>query len=324
MSPLARASLAELIDDPSRYPDSDAIALREKLASRHGVPIEWLTIGSGSAEILQLAARSMLAPDRSAISSQYAFTSYVREARAVGARSIVTPAKDYGHDAAAILAAITDDTALIFLANPNNPTGTYWAPARMADFLAAVPSHVAVLLDEAYVDFVEDAEKPDSVAWVRRHPNLIVARTFSKIYGMAGMRIGYAVAQAQMTELLNRLRLTFNVGTHALTAAIAALDDADFVARSRSMTAAGMASLTRSFDKMGLPFLPSKGNFVMVKMGDAARINAHLLRQGVIVRPVANYGLPEWLRITIGLPEENARFLASLSDSLQKVGEFAG
>jgi histidinol-phosphate aminotransferase len=321
MSPLAQASLQRLLDDPARYPDSDAVELREKLAARHHVPVEWVTVGSGSAEILQLAAHSLLAANRSSVSSQYAFTSYVRETRAIGARAIVAPAKAYGHDPAAFLAAIADDTSLIYIANPNNPTGTYLPPDVMSDFLASVPSHVAVVLDEAYFDFLDEAERPDSIAWARRHPNVIVARTFSKIYGMAGLRVGYAIAQAQMTEILNRLRLTFNVSTYAQTAAIAALDDEAFVTRSRTATWAGMQTLTRAFDNLRLPYVPSKGNFVMVRVGDATRVNAHLLREGVIVRPVANYGLPEWLRITVGLPEENERFLASLSGARQAIGE---
>ena len=323
MSPLARAALATPIDDLARYPDADALALKEKLAARHGVPISWLTIGSGSAEVLQLAARSFLAPDRSAVMSQYAFTSYVRETRAVGARPITVPAKDFAHDPDAMLAAIAADTAIVYVANPNNPTGTYLSPAAMEKFLAAVPSRVAIVLDEAYFDFLPDAERPDSVAWVRRHPNLVVARTFSKIYGMAGLRIGYGIAQPEMTELLNRLRLTFNVGTLAMTAALAALDDDDFVRRSRAANDEGMASLTAAFDRLGLPYVPSKGNFVMVEVGDAAAINRALLERGVIVRPVGNYGLPHWLRITVGLPAENERFLASLGETLQAPAKLA-
>jgi histidinol-phosphate aminotransferase len=278
------------------------------------VPLEWITLGSGSAEILQLAARTFLTAERSSVSSQYAFTSYVRETRAAGARAIVAPAKNFAHDPAAMLAAIAPDTSILYLANPNNPTGTYIAPAAMAALIAAVPARVAIVLDEAYFDYLEPADRPDSVAWIRNHPNLVVARTFSKIYGMAGMRIGYGIAQAEMSELLNRLRLTFNVSVPAQAAALAALEDEDFAEQSRALTLAGMAVLVRAFDRMGFAHVPSKGNFIMVEVGDAAAIHRALLERGIIVRPVAPYGLARWLRITIGLPEENERLLAALGE----------
>jgi histidinol-phosphate aminotransferase len=314
MSPRARAALVSAAEDPSRYPDADGIALREKLAARHGVPIDWILLGSGSAEILQLAARTFLTAERSAVISQYAFTSYVRETRAAGARPIVTPAKNFGHDPEAMRAAIAPDTSILYLANPNNPTGTYLAPAEMAALIAAVPPRVAIVLDEAYFDYLEPAERPDSIAWVRRHPNLVVARTFSKIYGMAGMRIGYGIAQAEMSELLNRLRLTFNVSVPAQAAAMAALEDEAFAEQSRALNRAGMAVLTEAFARMGFPVVPSKGNFIMVEVGDAAAIHRALLERGIIVRPVAPYGLARWLRITVGLPEENDAFLAALGE----------
>jgi histidinol-phosphate aminotransferase len=222
-----------------------------------------------------------------------------------------------------MLAAIAPDTSILYLANPNNPTGTYIAPAEMAALIDAVPARVAIVLDEAYFDFLEPEDRPDSIAWVRRHPNLVVARTFSKIYGMAGMRIGYGIAQAEMTELLNRLRLTFNVSVPAQVAALAALDDEAFVAHSRAVNKAGMATLTRAFARMGLAYVPSKGNFIMVEVGEAAPIHRALLERGIIVRPVAPYGLPRWLRITIGLPEENERFLTVLSEITQAGAKLA-
>ena len=323
MSPRARAALVALAEDPSRYPDADGTELREKLAQRHGVPREWVTLGSGSAEILMLAARTFLTSARSSVSAQYAFTSYVRETRAVGARAIVAPATQYGHDAQALLAALAPDSAILYLANPNNPTGTYLAPAAMQALIESVPPRIAIVLDEAYFDYLETQDRPDSIAWVRRHPNLVVARTFSKIYGMAGLRIGYAVAQAEMTELLYRLRLTFNLGTPSQCAALAALDDAEFVAQSRAVNKAGMAMLTDAFGRMGLAHVPSKGNFVMVEVGEAAAVHRGLLERGVIVRPLAPYGLTRWLRITVGTEEENARFVATLGEALQAATKLA-
>jgi histidinol-phosphate aminotransferase len=215
-----------------------------------------------------------------------------------------------------MLAAIDTDTRLVFVANPNNPTGTFVGAGKMADFLGRVPSHVVVVLDEAYNEYLSPELRHPSVEWVRRLPNLLVSRSFSKAYGLAGLRVGYGVAQPELTDLLNRVRQPFNCNSLAQAAAVAALADEAFVARSVEVNRQGMAQLTAAFDALGLRYLPSFGNFVLVQVGDGAAVYQGLLKRGVIVRPVANYGLPQWLRVTIGLPQENDRFIAALREVL--------
>ena len=211
-----------------------------------------------------------------------------------------------------MLAAITPDTHLVYLANPNNPTGTYVSAAMLEAFISRVPAHVVVVLDEAYNEYLAPEFKMDSIAWVRRFPNLIVSRTFSKAYGLAGLRIGYGVAQPAVTDVLNRIRQPFNVNSLGQAAAVAALHDEGFLRRSWELNRTGYAQLTAAFDALGLGYIPSYGNFVLVKIADAAAVNLALLKRGIIVRPVANYGLPEWLRISIGLESENAAFIEAL------------
>ncbi|WP_322056653.1 histidinol-phosphate transaminase [Paraburkholderia sp. J63] len=299
-----------------RYPDSNAFELKAALATRYGVPPEWITLGNGSNDILEMAAHAFVERGQSIVYSQYSFAVYALATQGLGARHLVTPAVKYGHDLDAMLAAIADDTRLIFVANPNNPTGTFIDGAALEAFIAKVPRHVAVVLDEAYTEYLAADKRYDSIAWVRRYPNLLVSRTFSKAYGLAGLRIGFAIAQPELTDLLNRLRQPFNVNTLAQAAAIAALGDTAFLAKSAALNAEGYRTLTAAFERMGLEYVPSDGNFVLVRMGtdDQAgeRVNLELLKQGVIVRPVGGYGLPQWLRVTIGLPEENAAFLAAL------------
>jgi histidinol-phosphate aminotransferase len=215
-----------------------------------------------------------------------------------------------------MLAAIESDTRLVFVANPTNPTGTFVDAEQMARFLARVPRHVVVVLDEAYNEYLPAALRHPSIDWVRRFPNLLVSRSFSKAYGLAGLRVGYGVAQPELTDLLNRVRQPFNCNSLAQAAAVAALADEAFVARGVEVNATGMKQVTAAFDALGLRYLPSHGNFVLVHVGDGARVYGELLRRGVIVRPVANYGLPQWLRVTIGLAQENERFIAALRESL--------
>ncbi|HEY4200650.1 MAG TPA: histidinol-phosphate transaminase [Devosiaceae bacterium] len=319
MSPKAREAVNAFSDDLARYPDPECIDLRSALARKHNVPMDWIIVGNGSAEILQTASRAFLSHGRAGLASQYSFTSYQREAEAAGARCIMVPARDYGVDLGAMADAITDDVQLIFIGNPNNPTGTWAPPAEMEKFLKRVPADKAVIVDEAYFEFLEPEEQFDSIQWVHQYPNLIVTRTFSKIFGMAAMRIGYGIAQPDMIEVLNRLRLVFNVGAESQAAALAALGDKAFEERSRTVNKEGMAQLVDGFNALGLRYIPSKGNFIMVQVGDAAAANRELLQRGVIVRPIANYGLPEWLRVTVGLKAENARFLDQLAEVLQKV-----
>ncbi|SPA48638.1 histidinol-phosphate transaminase [Cupriavidus taiwanensis] len=316
----ARTAVAAAVADLGRYPDANGFALKGALSARLGVPADWLTLGNGSNDILELAAHALVEPGQSIVYAEYSFAVYALATQEVGARAIEVPARDYGHDLDAMAAAIAPDTRLVFIANPNNPTGTFLPAAQIEAFLQRVPRHVVVVLDEAYNEYLDAGQQYDAIAWVRRHPNLMVSRTFSKAYGLAGLRIGYAVAQPELTDLLNRIRQPFNVNSVAQAAAIAALADTAFLRRSAELNRDGKRQLTEAFDRLGLEYVPSSGNFVLVRVGDddgaGARVNLALLRQGVIVRPVGNYNLPRWLRVTIGLPEENAAFIAALERAL--------
>ncbi|WER46770.1 histidinol-phosphate transaminase [Cupriavidus sp. WKF15] len=317
----ARHAVAAAIAELGRYPDSNGFELKAALAAKLGVPQDWLTLGNGSNDILELAAHALVTPGQSVVYAEYSFAVYALATQEIGARAIEVKARDYGHDLEAMAAAIAPDTRLVFIANPNNPTGTFAPAAALEALLAKVPAHVAVVLDEAYNEYLDDDQQYDSVAWVRRYPNLLVSRTFSKAYGLAGLRIGYAVAQPELTDLLNRVRQPFNVNSAAQAAAVAALGDTAFLQRSAELNRAGKAQLIDAFSRLGLESVPSSGNFVLVRVGDdddaGARVNLALLRQGVIVRPVGNYGLPRWLRVTIGLPDENAAFIAALECALK-------
>lgn len=316
----AQRAVAAAVADLGRYPDSNCFALKAALSERFGVPDDWLTLGNGSNDILELAAHALVEPGQSIVYAEYSFAVYALATQEIGARAIEVPARDYGHDLDAMGAAIAPDTRLVFIANPNNPTGTFVPAAQIEAFLQAVPPNVVVVLDEAYNEYLDADQQYDSIEWVRRYPNLMVSRTFSKAYGLAGLRIGYAVAQPALTDLLNRIRQPFNVNSVAQAAAIAALGDAEFLRRSAELNRAGKAQLVEAFERLGLEYVPSFGNFVLVRVGDddgaGARVNLALLKQGVIVRPVGNYNLPRWLRVTIGLPEENAAFIAALERAL--------
>lgn len=307
-----RAELAEL----SRYPDSNGFALKAAISRRHSAPPDWITLGNGSNDVLELIAHALLQPGVSAVYSQYSFAVYALATQASGARAIVVPARDLGHDLAAMRASIATDTRVVFVANPNNPTGTWLPRDEIEAFIASVPPDVVIVLDEAYDEYLEPAQRSDSIARVGKYPNLVVCRTFSKAYGLAGLRVGFGIAQAELTDLMNRVRQPFNVSSLAQAAAIAVLDDDDFLQRSCQMNRAGVQRLQGAFERMGLEYVPSYGNFVLVRVGDAMRVYEALLRAGVIVRPVANYGLHEWLRISIGLPEENEVFLHAFEQAM--------
>lgn len=317
----ARRAVAAAAADLGRYPDANGFELKAALSARFGVPADWLTLGNGSNDILELAAHALVQPGEAIVYAEYSFAVYALATQEVGARAIEVRARDYGHDLDAMAAAITADTRLVFIANPNNPTGTFLPAGQIAAFLAKVPSHVVVVLDEAYNEYLEPAQQYDSIEWVRRYPNLLVSRTFSKAYGLAGLRVGYAVAQPALTDLLNRIRQPFNVNSLAQAAAIAALGDAAFLRESAELNRAGKAQLAGAFERLGLEYVPSSGNFVLVRVGDddeaGNRVNLALLKQGVIVRPVGGYKLPRWLRITVGLPEENAACIAALEAALK-------
>lgn len=316
-----REALREAVGDlHGRYPDANGFDLKAVIAARHEVPAQWVTLGNGSNDLLELASLAFLDDGTSAVYAQHAFVVYRLATQARGARHVMVPARDYGHDLEAMAEAIVDDTRLVFIANPNNPTGTHNPADRIEAFLERVRvrhgERVVVLLDEAYDDYLDPAERFDSAQWVRRYPNLIVTRTLSKAYGLAALRVGYALAQTDVTDLLNRVRQPFNVNALAQLAARVALADQDFLRRTYEINRAGREQLSRAFTKLGLEFVPSHANFVLVRVGDAARVNRALLERGVIVRSVDGDGLPEHLRVSVGLPEENDRFVQALTEIL--------
>jgi histidinol-phosphate aminotransferase len=314
MSPKARAAVEAAIAGLERYPDQ--FELIAKLAERLGISQNQIVLGNGSNDVLDLAARVFLAPGRSSVFSQHAFAVYPLATLSTGAECIVAPAKHYGHDLAAMKAAIRPDTRLVWIANPNNPTGNFLPYADIRAFMQSVPADVAVVLDEAYNEYLPPAERVDTVAWIKDFPNLIITRTFSKIYGMAGLRVGFAAASPEVADLLNRVRQPFNVNNLAIAAACAALDDYLFVGESYELNRRGMEQIVAGLKRLGLEHIPSHGNFVTFAVSDGAVVNQKLLKQGVIVRPIGGYGLPNHLRVTIGLNTENARFLVALEKSL--------
>ncbi|MFN3594075.1 MAG: histidinol-phosphate transaminase [Thiobacillaceae bacterium] len=316
-SPKALAAVRRCLGEIALYPDGNGFALKTALARHLGVDIAQIVLGNGSNDVLELAARLLLGPGRSAVYAQHAFAVYPLATQACGARAIEVPARDYGHDLEAMLQAIAPDTRLVFIANPNNPTGTLLAPDALYAFLRRVSPEVAVVLDEAYVEYIEPAQRSPSIEWLTEFSNLIVTRTFSKAYGLAGLRVGYALANAELADLMNRLRQPFNVNCLALAAAEAALDDAAFIAEAKRVNDAGLAQLTEGFRRLGLDFIPSAGNFVCVRVGPAQAVFQALLRKGIILRPVANYGLPEHLRVSVGTEAQNARFLTALAEVMK-------
>ena len=321
-SPRALAAIRDELTELALYPDGSGYNLRKALAQKHGVAMEQITLGDGSSEILELTARIFGGPGREVIFSRHAFAMYPILTQAVGATAVEVPAKEWGHDLPAMLAAITERTRLIFVANPNNPTGTYLKSGELLAFLEQVPQRVVVVVDEAYFDFARYADTgaedyPDAMAWLDRFPNLLVARTFSKAYGLAGLRIGYGVCNKELADLLNRLRPPFNINSLALVAANAALGDQDYLEQGLAVNAAGLHQLMAGFDTMGLSYISSVGNFISVDVGrEGALVYDGLLREGVIVRPVANYAMPNFLRVTVGTAEQNERFLSALAKVL--------
>ena len=314
MSPKARKAVEAALSGVERYPDQfDLIAA---IAERHGVAQEQVVLGNGSNDVLDLAARVFLAPGRSAVFSRHAFAVYPLASMSAGAECLAAPAKNYGHDPAAMLAAIRGDTHLVWIANPNNPTGNFLPQAEVRAFIEKIPAHICVVLDEAYTEYLAPADRADTVAWVRDFPNLLVVRTFSKIYGLAGLRVGYGIGRAEVIDLLNRVRQPFNVNNLALAGAIAALDDHEFLARSYESNRSGMEQIVSGLKRLGLAHIPSHGNFVTFEVADTPGVNSRLLKQGVIVRPIGGYGLPNHLRVTIGLAAENDIFLDAMEKAL--------
>jgi histidinol-phosphate aminotransferase len=315
-SPAVRAGIAGATEGVCRYPDGNGFALKADLARRLAVFPEQIVLGNGSNDVLELVTHAFLKAEDHAVYSQYAFAVYPLATQARGGVGIEVPALNLGNDLSAMLKAITPKTRIVFIANPNNPTGTWLEPAALEAFVVAVPEGTLVVLDEAYCDYLEPEQRVPSLSWLAKYPNLIVSRTFSKAHGLAGLRIGYGVMHQQVADMLNRVRQPFNVNALAQAAALAALADTSYVEESRRLNREGMRTLEEGLSAMKIDYVPPHGNFLLVKVGDAGRVYQRLLEQGVIVRPVASYGLPEHLRVTIGLPSENRRFLDALKVAL--------
>jgi len=311
-SPKALAAMRAALDEVARYPDGNGFELRTALAKMYGVAAARIVLGNGSNDVLEMAAHAFLEPGASAVYSQHAFAVYPLATQATGAAGIEVPARDFGHDLDAMGRAVRGDTRVVFVANPNNPTGTWIAADRLHAFLRKLPAHVLLVLDEAYYEYLDPGLRSDSLGWLEQFPNLVVSRTFSKAYGLAGLRVGFAFAHPQVAGLMNRVRQPFNVSSIAQAAAVAALADQEFVHKSRALNAQGMLALTTGFKRLGLSWIPSYANFVSFKVPNTAEVFQRLLRRGVIVRPIAGYGMPEHLRVTVGTGAENARFLAEL------------
>ncbi|MDP2398955.1 MAG: histidinol-phosphate transaminase [Burkholderiales bacterium] len=316
VSPKAAAAMRAQLDDLARYPDGNGFELKQALSRRFNIGLDGVVLGNGSNDVLELAARAFLAPGLTAVYAQHAFAVYPLAVQAVGAQGIVVPARKFGHDLAAMAAAVRPDTRIVFVANPNNPTGTFVTGAELEKFIAALPSDVLLVLDEAYTEYLRPDFRYDSIAWLKQYPNLVITRTFSKVYGLAGLRVGYALAAPEVADLMNRVRQPFNVNSLSLTAAAAALDDEDFLRESYELNCRGMDQIVAGLGKLGLVHIPSSGNFVTFAVPQAGAVFQKLLRQGVIVRPIAGYGMPEHLRVSVGLGSENARFLEVLKQAL--------
>ncbi len=294
--------------------------MAERLADLHGVSPECITLGNGSNDVLDLVARVFLTPDHAAVFSQYAFAVYPIVVQATGAQAQVAAAHDgsrgsaYGHDLAAMNELIAPNTRLVFIANPNNPTGTWLNSDELQAFIEGLPGHVLVVVDEAYFEYVDNPQYPDTSKWLQRYPNLIVTRTFSKAYGLAGLRIGYAVAHPELINLLNKVRQPFNVNAMAQSAAMAALDDVTHIVETREMVFQGLEFFARELPKLGIEVVPSGANFILIKTGNGREVFLEMQKRKVIVRPMDPYGLPEFIRITIGTPEQNQTMLNALKE----------
>jgi histidinol-phosphate aminotransferase len=323
--PRARAALAAAIAHVGHYPDGSGHGLRARIAHRHGVDIAQVTLGNGSNELLVMLAEAFLVPGAEAVYSQYAFAVYPGAVQACGATARVAPAfaadhvQPLGHDPAGLAQAVGPNVRVMSLANPNNPTGTWLDEAGLDALLRAVPPEVIVVLDEAYHEYSAAVGVPDGTRWLARHPNLVVTRTFSKAYGLAGLRVGYSISHPELADVLNRIRQPFNVSVPALAAAAAALDDHEHLDETIALNRAGIERLRAGLAALGVAAPPSAGNFVLADLGRAAaQVDHDLLREGVIVRPVANYGLANHLRISTGTAAQNERVLAAMADVLAR------
>jgi histidinol-phosphate aminotransferase len=317
-SPLAIAAMKNVISGVNLYPDGNAFYLKQKLAAKLGVETTNLILGNGSNEIIEFVAHALLAPDDDVLVSQFCFAIYPIVAKMFGANLKIVPAKNYGHDLPAMLKAITPKTRIVFVANPNNPTGTLAPREEVIQFVNGIPDNVLLVMDEAYIEFLNDAV--DLVPLVRpgARKNLILMRTFSKIYGLAGLRIGYGIANSEFVTALEKIRQPFNINSHAQTAALAALDDDEHVRKTRQNNFSGLEIFAKAFRELKLEFVPSFANFILVRVGDGQKVFEAMQMLGVITRPMGGYQLPEWIRISVGTPKENERCLGALKFGLGK------
>jgi histidinol-phosphate aminotransferase len=316
-SPLAVAAIQKALAGVNLYPDGNAYYLKQKLAAKLGVQPTNLILGNGSNEIIEFAGHALLASGTNAVVSQYCFAVYPIVTALFGANLITVPAMNYGHDLPAMLRAITSRTRIAFVANPNNPTGTLAPREEVIKFVNEVPDDVLLVMDEAYIDFLDDPLDLVSLVRLNTRPNLILMRTFSKIYGLAGLRIGYGIGNSEFVAALEKIRQPFNINLLAQTAAIAALDDVEHVRKTRVSNFAGLEFFKRAFRDLKFEFVPSSANFILVRVGDGQRVFEAVQKQGVIVRPMGGYQLPEWIRISIGTPQENERCLGALKSVIK-------
>jgi len=323
-SPLALKAIETVSSSINYYPDGGGFALSNKLAEKHQVDVSNITLGNGSNDILELVTRAFLTPQLSAVFSEHSFAVYPIVVQAVGARANIAKAfpEDHetmplGHDPEALLSQVDDTTRIIFIANPNNPTGTWLSPDALEQLFEKIAENVIIVLDLAYTEYMDKEMKPRINQWLQRFPNLVITQTFSKVYALAGLRIGYSISNPEIADVLNRVRQPFNTNMLAQSAAIASLDDSEHVTTSVEMNNAGKRFLQHAFEELGLKHLPTMGNFISVNVAqDGLALYEKLLQQGVIVRPVANYAMPEYLRITIGTQQQNERFIETLKQCL--------
>src|SRR5258708_7177143 len=315
-SPRALEAIRGALTDLHYYPDGSGFEMKAIIARRLGLKPENFVLGSGSNDVRELVARAFLTAADSAVYSEHAFMVYPLVVQAIGATRIEVPAKDYGNDLGAIASAVRADTKIVFVANPNNPTGTFTPWDEVHALVQRIPRRVLVVIDEAYGEYLPDALKSPSPRWLAAPPNLVVSRTLSKAFGLAGLRVGFGFAHPEVAEVMNRVRQPFNVNHLAMVAAGAPPADGQFLWKRREVNAAGLVQIARGLDRLGLEHIASRGNFITFRAGDAARIYGALLKDGVIVRPIAGYGMPEHLRVTVGLPEHNERFLAALARAM--------
>jgi histidinol-phosphate aminotransferase len=312
-SPAALEAAQAVLGDVHRYPEGGAVMLAERLAERLGVSLEQLAFGTGSNEVIDLLIRTFVRAGEPVVMSADAFVVYALITKSFAGKVVQVPARGYHHDLEAIRSVVTDETKMVFLANPNNPTGTIFGYDEWRAFMSDMPSHVVVVVDQAYYEYVDDDTYPEVLDELDRYPGLVVLRTFSKIYGLAGLRLGYGIGSREIMQALARVRQPFNTNLVAQAAALAALDDEEHVARSRALVARGRMLFGTELDRLGVAWVPSHANFVLARVGEGAQVTRKMLELGVIVRPMDGYGFPDHVRITFGTDEENARCLEVLA-----------